>query len=550
MATQLLIGGELYVPGQSLSLAQMAAISLSVQLGNDTYSSASPGTLDAQAYAQYLAQGGQLGVVEAVRSQDSAGSVAVENQLARTEGAVAQNPPTSAVIDTSLLSLPLSNAQAQDLLATNTRLQSAGVIPADRGLNAKTITLAQSQATPPSDINALASGNPEVSAPSQAGAGARSDDAVTVTGNTAKDIIKATFQTSTNQRIYTQPNVLDDYASYTYQISWYLLNQDQYNALVNSSQRNVGAWSLLMQSGGIPLNSALQNNINTASNTAFPTRSQFFPVDYYLDDLEIHSLIPLGGTQATRGDVSVKFKVVEPNGLTLINNLYAAVNSVYSIGANSPELDTSSSLAEQAASTLAANNLLPTTSSRVPGLTPNYLQAHYCLTIKFYGYDANGNLQAPLKGRYTINNTPNLPGPPNDVNAVVLKIYPFLLSNITFAMAPGANSRGIEYHVEGVALNNATGFGQARGTIPFNFQLSGTTAKDLLIGKTAQSRLQPQQDGRVPSATPPGNNVPPAPFEDGFTLTEATNNNVTFTGQNSLLSNGTADFSPVSGFGA
>ena len=262
-------------------------------------------------------------------NRDSAGSVAVNNQQARAQGATTQNPVTASIIDTSLLSQPLSNPQAQDLLSTNNRLRSAGIIPADSGLNAETITLAQSQATPPSDINALANVEPQASVSNQPGVGANNGDVATVTGNSAKDIINATFQTSVNQRIPTQPNVLDDYASYTYQISWYLLSTDQYNELVNSTQRNVGAWSLLMQSGGIPLNSALQASTNTVNNTAPPTRSQFFPVDYYLDDLEIHSLIPAGGTQMAHSAASIKFKVVEPNGLTLLENLYKAVNDLY-----------------------------------------------------------------------------------------------------------------------------------------------------------------------------------------------------------------------------
>ena len=445
-------------------------------------------------------------------SPTSTGDLAVNSQLAKVESAVVQNPPTSAIVDTSLLSQPLSNPQAQDLLNINNQLRSEGRIPTDSGLNANTISLAQSQAIPPSNINALAgigANSPEFDPTSslvaqaaayQSGVGARNGDGATITGNTTKDIINATFA---NQRIYTQPNVLDDYASYTYQISWYLLNEEQYNALVNSTQRSVGAWSLLMQSGGIPLNSALQKNTNTVSNTAPPTRSQFFPVDYYLDDLEIHSLFPLGGTQLAHSTASIKFKVVEPNGLTLIDNLYSAVNSIYSIGSNSPELDQYGSMAEQAAAYLSANNLPPPANTRITGRTPNYIQAHYCLTIRFYGYDINGELQAPIRGKYTINNTPNLAGAPLDANAVVLKIYPFILNDIKFAMAPGANSRGIEYYIEGVPTGLSAGFGQARGTIPFNFQLSGTTVKDLLIGKPAQSGLQLRQDGRVPTATPP-----------------------------------------------
>ena len=475
-------------------------------------------------------------------NRDSAGSVAVNNQQARAQGATTQNPVTASIIDTSLLSQPLSNPQAQDLLSTNNRLRSAGIIPADSGLNAETITLAQSQATPPSDINALANGEPQASVSNQPGVGANNGDVATVTGNSAKDIINATFQTSVNQRIPTQPNVLDDYASYTYQISWYLLSTDQYNELVNSTQRNVGAWSLLMQSGGIPLNSALQASPNTVNNTAPPTRSQFFPVDYYLDDLEIHSLIPAGGTQMAHSAASIKFKVVEPNGLTLLENLYKAVNDLY---AETTDYEPATNLYYSPGQAPVPINSV----SGYSGLTPGYTQAHYCLTIKFYGYDADGNLQAPIRGKNTVNNAPNVTGLPADANAVVIKIYPFKLSTITFAMAPGVTSRGIEYHVEGMPIGQAAGFGQSRGTIPFNFQLAGTTVKDLLIGKSAQSRLQ--QEGRVPTSTPSGSNIPPAPFEDGFTLTtDGITNNVTFTGQDSVLSNGITDFSPISGFGA
>jgi hypothetical protein len=457
----------------------------------------------------------------------SAGGVAVNNQEAKTNGAVVQNPPRTIIFDNrTFANVPGAERQQQvvsDL--ANARVAQAGI---DTGLDAKTVTLVQSQRTPASNINNGAQnvaalvesglspqealdiaqgGTPGVA--TQPGVGSRNEDAKTVTSNSTRDMINATFQANTNNRIYTQPNILDDYASYTYQISWYLLSQDQYNSLVNSSRRSVGAWSLLIQSGGIPLNSSLQNNADTTNNLAPPSRSQFFPVDYYLDDLEIHSLFPLGGTQMAHSAASIKFKVVEPNGLTLIDNLYLAVNSIYggnaangvnALGQNVTIKNANGSTTNPETGFTTAGQ----TGIAGPDRTPNYIQAHYCLTIKFYGYDINGNLQAPLKGKYTLNNTPNLVGVPYDVNAVVLKIYPFLLSDIKFSMVPGANSRGIEYQIEGVPTGQAAGFGQSRGTIPFNFQLSGTTVKDLLIGNAARSGLQSQQDGRVPKSTPPG----------------------------------------------
>lgn len=414
----------------------------------------------------------------AIFEDDSAGQVVSNAQTARDDRAITQNPETTAD-------------------STNRRLTDAGIVLQDTGLDPPTIPLSRSQATP-AQVD-----SPGPQAPTQPGVGARGDDATTITNNTTRDIINLTYSSNNNRLIYPRPNVLDDYASYTYQISWYLLSQNQYNALINSSRRSVGAWSLLMQSGGIPVNSALPDGAGSTGTNSFSARNQQFPVDYYLDDLEIHSLFPFGGTRMAHCATSIKFKVVEPNGLTLIDNLYRAVEQVYGEGANSPDFVGPPAY-------LAADNLPPTaTNSRLH--TPNYIQAHYCLTIKFYGYDEEGNLQAPLRGKYTVSNTPDFVGPPADVNAIVTKIYPFVLSNITFSMAPGANSRGIEYHVEGIPTGQAAGFAQSRGTIPFNFQLSGATIGDLLTGGTAQSSLQIQPDGRVPASTPPSANIPPTP---------------------------------------
>jgi len=404
----------------------------------------------------------------AINEKISAGAVAANAQVARDPGAVTQNPTVT-------------------VTSTGQRLAEAGITTGDTGTNPPTVPLSQSQATPSRSNR---------SAPRQAGVGARGDDGVTVTGNTTKDMINQTFLTSTDTHITPRNNVLDDYASYTYQISWYLLSELQFNALVNSPQRSEGTWSLLMQSGGISQTSPAKNNINPVNNTLFPGRSQFFPDDFYLDDLEIHSLFPLGGMHLAHSAASIKFKVVEPNGLTLIDNLYNAVNDLYA-GTTDYEPATNLYYSPGQAPVPIKN--------QVRDYTPNYIQAHYCLTIKFYGYDIDGNLQRPIRGKNNSNNKIN------DVGSIVSKIYPFTLKDITFTMAPGASSKGIEYHIEGLPTGHAAGFGQSRGTIPFNFELSGTTVGDLLIGQTARSGPTVGQEGRVPQPTPPGTNIPAEP---------------------------------------
>ena len=425
----------------------------------------------------------------------SSGAVVGNAQQARDDGATVQNPTGTGTATEQLGSVEEP-------------------IEVDYGLDEPSLGLNISQATPAPDINtgrvnvaALVEGglSPQealdvaaggiVSPATQPGVGDGRADNPIVTANTAKDIQNAAFAASTNQRITTRPNELDRYASYTYQISWYMLTDTQYNILINSpTKRNVGAWSLLMQSGGAPLPATS----NTTEITNLPSRNAFFPNDYYLDDLEIKTLIPLGGTQMAHTASSIRFKVIEPNGLTLIENLYQAVKQ-----SNTPPgaFVNDGTVPDYGAQDQKANTG-----------TPTWIQTHYCLVIRFYGYDDNGNLVAPATGRSSDTANP----------AVIQKIYPFRISDLKFRVSTsGQGSRGIEYIIEGIPIGQLNGFGQARGTVPFPFALSGTTVKDLLIGKPAQAGLKPLQDGRQTKTQPQNPPTGPAPTNTGATVNNA-----------------------------
>jgi hypothetical protein len=420
---------------------------------------------------------------------------ATNPQTARVEGATTQNPGGNATVT---LGPATVEQPATDRL------------PPDAAR-----TLVQTQAIPPSDINRSSGAfvndgtvpdySIEARPSTQPGVGARNDDAPPVTGNSTKDIINATFATGTNQLIVPRANVLDDYASYTYQISWYLLTPQQYNNLIFSPKFNQTNWSLLMQSGGAPLPATS----NTSQPTNLPGRSPFFPLDYYIDDLELFSKFPGKGVGMPHNVLDIKFKVNEPNGITLIDNLYAAVNSLY----RKPQslTDEADSLVNQSLS-----------------LTPNYLTAQYCLAVKFYGYDSGGNLIAPATGSNTTRSS-SFVGPSNDPRAVIEKYYPFVITELKFRV----QSRMVEYYIEGKPVSMNQAFGQSRGTIPFNFELSGTTVKDLLIGKPAQEGLKPLQDGRVPQTQPA--KVGLAPAEIRTNTGAGVNENGNFDGSGATL---------------
>jgi hypothetical protein len=222
--------------------------------------------------------------------------------------------------------------------------------------------------------------------------------------------------------------------------------------------------------------------------------------DYYIDDLEIKTLLH-ASTQMAHTASSIRFKVIEPNGLTLIENLYQAIKQM-----NTP------------AGAFVNDGTVPDYGSqdqRANTGTPTWIQTHYCLVIRFYGYDSDGNLVAPATGRSSDTANPE----------VIQKIYPFRISDLKFRVSTsGQGSRGIEYIIEGLPIGQLNGFGQARGTVPFPFALSGTTVKDLLIGKPAQSGLKPLQDGRQTKAQPqkPPTGPAPASTNTGTTVNDAT----------------------------
>jgi hypothetical protein len=263
-------------------------------------------------------------------------------------------------------------------------------------------------------------------------------------------------------QIYTQPNQLDQYASYTYSLSWYLLTPGQYNNFINGQKDAASQWMLLMQSGGAaptPVTQQYYENNGQSSSNVSGGRSQFFQVDYYMDDLEITSMIPLGGTGSCCADTDIKFRVVESNGITLLDSLYNAVTSLY----KQPQSPTAAA---------PANNTNPTTSIQ----NPNYPMAQYCMVVHFYGYDSKGKLITPATGQYSPSGVPKK----TDPLAVIEKYYPFIIANLKYRMA----NKQIEYEIAGKPMSHYYNKGTDRGSIPFNFNLAGTTVGQLLSGTT------------------------------------------------------------------
>lgn len=366
----------------------------------------------------------------------SSGQVTAQAQAARDNNAPVQAPPQGSlqldangrVVNTAATTTP-SNAQRASTEATT-------------GTNDPTRTVKSSQSTPAATARTpIQPGSP--SSPSTGptaavtrGTAADGDDASNGVVSRINDIFGGS-----NARIIDQPNVLSQYASYTYNISIYLMDKDEYASLLQG-RTNLNALNLLMKSGG----------------AATGQRNQFFPLDYYLDDLQIRSIINGRGTGGAHNAFQLRFKIFEPNGITFIQNLVAATQLyVAQRGGTAPQ---------------------------------NYAAQNFLMVIRFYTYDENGR---------PINATGGLD--PGDgtlaQQAAIEKLIPFQFTAIRFRIA----NRITEYDCEAAAIRNVMATGQTRGVIPYNIELTGQTLQSLLKGNLRFSSTGPAVAGQNTQAT-------------------------------------------------
>jgi hypothetical protein len=402
----------------------------------------------------------------------SAGQITANSQIARDQGANVQAPPAPPVTQ---------NEDAAGAAAAGT--VAAGSV--DVGTNGRIRTLTETQANPAPTAGATpgqGSGaspagtiNPDVgpninATPTNSpGVGASPEDAAQQAQSgpvgqaaAANDVV--TLANKSARAITPQPNVLDNLSSYTYSVSIYLMSPTDYQTLMTTGKKFVAGYQLLIQSAGGPpvgqeVGAAAQFTASDeAGYTAFAQqqsilkaqgRNQFFPLDYYIDDLEVKSIIPGKGSGGAHNVAEMKFKIIEPYGITLFENLYKATQQYINLGTG-------------ASSTV-----------KTPG---NYAAQNYLMVIRFYGYDENGNA--------VITPTTADPAGRSDSRAIIEKFIPFQFSNIKYRVG----NRLTEYQCEAVCPQNVIGTGQGRGVIPYNIELNGTTLQNLFNGSVAYAK--------------------------------------------------------------
>ena len=264
--------------------------------------------------------------------------------------------------------------------------------------------------------------------------------------------VAGTFNGMTRPPIAPQPNILDQFSSYTYQISVYLLSPLQYQQFVTTKKKVINGYNLLFQSGGAPTNTSgfqaalapggqtFFENDGTASSTAgAPTaaqadagRSPAFPLDFYIQECTITNLMQGKGTGMSHSAATMKFTVIEPVGITLIDRIYQAVQDIAPADSRGKV---------------------------------NYGNAQYLMIIRWFGYDQNGKIVSGSAGN-------------TDPRAAVEKYIPFVINRINWRV----NTKATEYEFDCTPVSQIVASGTRRGVVPYDIQLSDGTVGGVLAG--------------------------------------------------------------------
>ena len=238
-------------------------------------------------------------------------------------------------------------------------------------------------------------------------------------------------------------NPLGDLASYTYQLSLYMVSPKAYEVFSLSGRKNIYAGNTgNPEAGGIYL-IAQSAGMGSPAN-----RAPGFDLDYYIDNLTFKSFISAKETSAPVANTEYRFKIVEPYGFSFVTKLKRAQDSLVSNSGGS--------------------------AKHIKGGNPTKM--FYILGIRFFGWDQTGSVITGNEqyGDYPID--PNADGS----GALFETFYDIVITEFKFKIDGNATTYDIKASTASISSTiNAT-----KGMVPDTKELSGTSVRDFISGPT------------------------------------------------------------------
>ncbi len=265
-------------------------------------------------------------------------------------------------------------------------------------------------------------------------------------------------------------NPLGSLASYTYQLSLYMVTASAYEAFVAGGRRNINLYSEELA----PSATTPEQREEVASNGAFliaqsggiggsDRRAPEFKYDYYIDNLSFEYQIANNGTGAAVPNINYKFQIIEPYGFSFLTQLRRAKDAMENSAKGKP-------------------------FPRDP------LRQFFILGIRFLGWDQAGR---QILGNEVFDGNPIDPSAPG-TGALFENFYDISINTMKFKLDGNASV----YNIDASAANISTTINMRKGMVPQGVTVSGSTVRDYLSGPNGLfTQLNKQQQDLVNNNT-------------------------------------------------
>lgn len=258
------------------------------------------GTVDADGTSQYdkfKTTANQDLAAEKEAKQSAAG------QTAETKVVNDQPPAVSGAGQGNNSTTP--EAAAPEALSAD---EEAKLAKSNNGTTARELTAAQEPDTASKNVTKSEAGSAETTIKS----------ATQVEGKDSVDLSVAPASAVVPAALYY--NKLHDFTGYTYKITLWLLTTADYQQLSSKPDSFIPTHCLISSGGGIP-------SVGTSAQSA---RHPDFQEDFYFDNLSMSTIVGLNAKTKASNAVDIKFTIVEPYGMTLLDRLLSACQTTAS----------------------------------------------------------------------------------------------------------------------------------------------------------------------------------------------------------------------------
>jgi hypothetical protein len=275
---------------------------------------------------------------------------------------------------------------------------------------------------------------------------ARLNRYATTASTTAIDVNNGNGEELPGRRL---KNPLGDFASYTYQLTLYMITPDAYELFVaadrkniNSAQTKTGGAFIVAQSGGI----------NKTDNRRAPGMD----LDYYIDNLKITQAISGAATDSATNNTSLSFDIIEPYGFSFNTQLLKAFE----------QLKQQSSIPDYKDSKSA-------------------FRQFFILGIRFQGYTPDG---VPVTSSQL--STSDTFNPSQSSSGVFERFYDIIINELHFKI----DGNSTKYAIKASTIAPSTGFGNKYGKIENITPVTAATVGEALT--QLMNTLTKNQQGR------------------------------------------------------